>query len=56
MGQHHLEELLPRRGEKSNILHPRHTGMGIPPVNTFHSVVQKRVGNQHVDQWCVESA
>ena len=57
MGQYHLEELLPRRGDKSNVLHPRHTGMGIPPVSTFHSVVQqKRVGNQHVDQWCVESA
>ena len=55
MGQYHLEELLPRRGDKSNILHPRHTGMGIPPVNTFHSVVQKRVGNQHIDKWCVEN-
>ena len=58
MGQYHLEELLPRKGDKNNILHPRHTGSGIPPVNTFHSVVQNRAGSQHanIEQWCVESA
>ena len=57
MGQCQLEELLPR-GDKNILLHPRHTGLGIPPLNTFHSVVQKRVGSQHanIDQWCVESA
>ena len=58
MGQYHIEELLPRKGDKNNILHPRHTGMGIPPANTFHSVVQKRVGSHpaSIDHWCVESA
>ena len=37
MGEYHIEELIPRRDDKNNILHPRHTRPGIPPVNTFHS-------------------
>ena len=58
MGEYHLEELIPRKGDKNNILHPRHTRSGIPPVNTFHSVLQDRVGSQYgnVQQWCSENA
>ena len=37
MGYYHLEELIPKREDKSNILHPRHTSSGIPPVNTMLS-------------------
>ena len=58
MGYYHLEELIPKREDKNNILHPRHTSSGIPPVNTFHSALQNRVGRQYssVEQWCIENA
>ena len=58
MGYYHLEELILKRGDKNNILHPRHTSSGIPPVNTFHSVLQDRVGSRYgsVEQWCIENA
>ena len=58
MGEYHIEELLPKRDDKNNILHPRHTRPGIPPVNTFHSVVQNRVGSRYgaIQQWCSEDA
>ena len=44
MGEYHIEELIPKKGDKDNILHPRHARPGIPPNKTFHSLVQKRVG------------
>ena len=58
MGEYHIEELIPKKDDKSNILHPRHTRPGIPPVNTFHSALQNRVGSQYgtVQQWCSENA
>ena len=57
MGYYHLEELIPKKEDKNNILHPRHTRSGIPPVNIFHSALQDRVGSQYcnVEQWCVEN-
>ena len=45
MGEYRIEGLIPKRDDKNNILHPRHTRPGIPPVNTFHSIVQNRVGS-----------
>ena len=58
MGEYHIEELIPKKDDKNNILHPRHTRPGIPPVNTFHSALQNRVGSQYgtVQQWCSENA
>ena len=58
MGEYHIEELIPKRDDKDNILHPRHTRPGIPPVNTFHSIVQNRVGSRYgaIQQWCSEDA
>ena len=58
MGVYHIEEFIPKKDDKDNILHPRHTRPGIPPVNTFHSVVQNRVGSQYgaIQQWCSENA
>ena len=42
MGHYHIEELISRKEDKNNILHPRHVRSGIPPVNSFHSVLQNR--------------
>ena len=58
MGEYHIEELIPKKDDKDNILHPRHTRPGIPSANTFHSVVLNRVGSQYgvVQQLCSESA
>ena len=58
MGMYHIEELIPKKGDKDNILHPRYTRSGIPSVNTFHSVVQDRVGSQYgaIQHWCNENA
>ena len=58
MGEYQLEELTLKKDDKDNILHPRYTRSGIPPVDTFHSVVQGRVGNQHdiIQQWCTVKA
>ena len=58
MGEYHIEELIPKKGDKDNILHPRHTRPGIPPNKTFHSIVQKRVGSSYgtIQQWCNENA
>ena len=58
MGEYHIEELIPKKGDKDNILHPRHTRPGIPPSKNFHSVVQKRVGSNYgaIQQWCNENA
>ena len=57
MGCYHIKELISKQDDKSNILHPRFAGAGIPPIGTFHSVVQNRVGdNHHIDQWCVDDA
>ena len=58
MGEYHIEELALKKDDKDNILHPRYTRSGIPPVNTFHSVVQNRVGSQHgiIQHWCSEKA
>ena len=38
MGEYHIEELIPKKDDRNNILHPRHTRPGIPPVNTFHGL------------------
>ena len=38
MGEYQIEELALKKDDKDNILHPRHTRSGIPPVDTFHSV------------------
>ena len=58
MGEYQLEELTLKKDDKDNILHPRYTRSGIPPVDTFHSVVQGRVGNQYdiIQQWCTVKA
>ena len=58
MGEYHIEDLIPRRNDLDNILHPRHSRSGIPSVHTFHSVVQNRVGTQPsvIQQWCNENA
>ena len=58
MGEYHIEELIPKKGDKDNILHPRYTRQGIPSVHTFHSIVQNRVGSQYgiIQQWCNENA
>ena len=58
MGEYHIEELIPRKDDKDNILHPRHTRPGIPSAYTFHSIVQNRVGSQYgsIQQWCSENA
>ena len=58
MGEYHIEELIPKKSDKDNILHPQHTRPGIPSVYAFHSVVQNRVGYQYgaVQQWCNEDA
>ena len=49
-----LEEFALKKDDKDNILHPRYTRSGIPPVDTFHSVVQSRVGSRYdtIHQWC----
>ena len=54
MGEYQIEELALKKDDKDNILHPRYTHSGIPPVDTFHSVVQGRVGSRHdtIQQWC----
>ena len=58
MGEYHIEELILKKDDKDNILHPRHTRAGIPSVNTFHSVVRSRVGSQYgiIQQWCSVTA
>ena len=58
MGHYYIEELLPKKEDKNNILHPRHTRAGIPPVNTFHSALQNRVGISYgrAEHWCNENA
>ena len=58
MGEYQLEELTLKKDDKDNILHPRYTRSGIPPVDTFHSVVQGRVGSQYdiIQQWCTVKA
>ena len=57
MGCYHIEELTSKQEDKNTILHPRYASAGIPPANTFHSLVQNRVGdNRNVDQWCIEHA
>ena len=56
MGCYHIKELISKE-DKTNILHPRFASTGIPPVGTFHSIVQNRVGdNRHADQWCLDDA
>ena len=54
MGEYQIEELTLTRDDKTNILHPRYARSGIPPVDTFHSVVQDKVGSQYdtIQQWC----
>ena len=58
MGEYHIEELILKKDDKDNILHPRHTRASIPSVNTFHSVARSRVGNQYgiIQQWCSVNA
>ena len=58
MGEHYLEDLILKKNDLDNILHPRHNRSGIPSVYTFHSVVQDRVGTQPnvIQQWRSENA
>ena len=58
MGEYHLEDLILKKNDLDNILHPRHDRSGIPSVHAFHSVVQNRVGTQPnvIQQWCNENA
>ena len=58
MGEYQLEELILKKDDKDNILHPRYIHSGIPPVGTFHSVVQDRVGSHSdtIQQWCSVNA
>ena len=46
MGCYHIGELIAKRWDTNNILHPRYIGAGIPPANTFHAALQDRVGNR----------
>ena len=54
MGEYQIEELTLTRDDKTSILHPRYARSGIPPVGTFHSIVQDRVGSHEdtIQQWC----
>ena len=54
MGEYQIEELTLLKDDKTSILHPRYARSGIPPVDTFHSVVQDRVGSHYdtIQQWC----
>ena len=54
MGEYQIEELTLKKDDKTSILHPRYARSGIPPVDTFHSVVQDRVGSHYdtIQQWC----
>ena len=54
MGEYQIEEPTLRKDDKTSILHPRYVRSGIPPVDTFHSVVQDRVGSHYdtIQQWC----
>ena len=45
MGCYRIEELTSKQEDKNNILHPRYVSAGIPPANTFHSLLQRRVGD-----------
>ena len=58
MGCYHTGELIPKRGDTNNILHPRYIGAGIAPANTFHAALQNRVGTRirSVEDWCTENA
>ena len=58
MGEYQIEELTLTRDDKTSILHPRYAHSGIPPVDTFHSIVQDRVGSHSdtIKQWCPVTA
>ena len=58
MGEYHLEDLVLKKDDKDNILHPRYTRSGIPPADTFQSVMRSRVGDRFdiIQLWCSEKA
>ena len=58
MGEYHLEDFVLRKDDKDNILHPRYNRSGIPPADTFQSVMRGRVGDRAdiIQLWCSEKA
>ena len=58
MGCYKIGAHIPGRDDRTNIFHPRFVGEGIPPSNTFHSVIYERLrkDSSDGDLWCTEDA
>ena len=58
MGDYKLGEHVPAKHDYDNIYHPRYLRDAIPPVNTFHAVVQNRAAQSvhGIEEWCLEEA